>query len=123
MTYISLGSRTVIAAKDQTGLNAGNWTNAFTTSVMTMFPGQFECYHMVVTQVPAGTSGQIFIGARQWGFTFPDSGTEWDPVQPMLLNPGEEIYVLWATKATGTPVPMVTAWFRYDPAVPGNQGA
>ena len=120
MTYVSLGSRMVTAAPDQTGLNPGNWTNAFTQNVTGIFVSQVEVYHMVVTQVPAGAMGNIYIGARQYGFTFPNSGTEWDPAQPMLLGIGEELDVFWNIPASGQPVPTVTAWFRYDPAVPGN---
>ena len=113
----------VTAAKDVTGRNPGNWTNAFTASALGFFIQQFECYHMVVTNVPAGAMGQVYINASQWGFTFPNSGTEWDPAQPMILNSGMELDVFWNVAATGTPVPIVTAWFRYDPSVPGNQTA
>jgi hypothetical protein len=120
MTYISLGPRRTVAAADMTGLNPGNWTNAFSPAVLGFFVNQYECYHIVCTQVPADAMGQLFLGAYQWGFTFPVTGTEWDPAQPMLLNPGVELDVFWNFPASGTP-PLVTAWFRYDPAVPGNQ--
>lgn len=121
MTYIGLGPRLATAAKDSTGLNTGNWTNAFTAQVLGFFINQFECYHMVVTNVPAGAAGTVYLGSRQWGFTFPNSGSEWDPSQPMLINPGTELDIFWNVAATGKPVPLVTAWFRYDPSVPGNQ--
>ena len=35
---------------------------------------QYECYHIVVTNVPAGASGQVYINATQYGFTFPGGG-------------------------------------------------
>ena len=121
MSYIGLGPRMTTAAKDQTGRNTGNLTNAFTAGILGFFVQQYECYHMVVTNVPAGANGQVYVNASQWGFTFPNSGTEWDPSQPMLLNSGMELDVLWNTSATN-PVsrPIVTAWFRYDPSIPGN---
>ena len=120
MTYIGLGPRTVTAAKDNTGRNTGNWTNAFTAQSLGFFVSQYECYHMIVNSVPAGAQGSLFLGANAYGFTFPNAGTEGDPAQPMLLNPGTDLNVFWNVAATGTPVPVVTAWFRYDPAVPGN---
>jgi hypothetical protein len=122
MTYIGLGPRMVTAAKDLTGRNTGSLTTAFTAQVLGFFVNQYECYHMVVTNVPGGAQGQVYVNASQWGFTFPNSGTEWDPAQPMILNSGMELDVFWNISAAGTPtLPIVTAWFRYDPQVPGNQ--
>ena len=121
MSYIGLGPRMTTAAKDQTGRNTGNLTNAFTAGILGFHVSQYECYHMVVSNVPAGAQGQVYVNASQWGFTFPNSGTEWDPAQPMILNSGMELDILWNTSASGPPsLPIVTAWFRYDPAVPGN---
>ena len=124
MSYIGLGPRMTTAAKDQTGRNTGNLTNAFTAGVLGFFVQQYECYHMVVTNVPAGSSGQVYVNASQWGFTFPNSGTEWDPSQPMLLNSGMELDILWNISATNpASLPIVTAWFRYDPSISGNNTA
>ena len=121
MSYIGLGPRRVTAAQDQTGRNTGNLTNAFTAGVLGFFVQQYECYHMVVTNVPAGSSGQVYVNASQWGFTFPNSGTEWDPSQPMILNSGMELDILWNLSATNpASLPIVTAWFRYDPSIQGN---
>jgi hypothetical protein len=121
MSYIGLGPRMTTAAKDQTGRNTGNLTSAFTAQVLGFHVSQYECYHMVVTAVPPGTSGQVYVNASQWGFTFPDTGTEWDPSQPMLLNTGMELDIFWNVSATAPiSLPIVTAWFRYDPSIPGN---
>ena len=120
MTYIGLGPRQVAAVPDLTGLNPGNLTTSFTAQALGFFVSQFECYHMVVTDVPSGAAGTVWLGARQYGFTFPNSGTEWDPSQPMLINPGTDLNILWSVAASSSPVPLTTAWFRYDPAVPGN---
>lgn len=122
MTYIGLGPRMVTASKDLTGRNTGNLTNAFTAQVLGFFVYQYECYHMVVTNVPAGASGQVYTNALLYGFTFPQSGSEWDPQQPMLLNSGVELDILWTTSATNPPsFPICTAWFRYDDSLPANK--
>lgn len=121
MTYIGLGPRMTTAAVDQTGRNTGNLTNAFTAQILGFFVSQYECYHMVISNVPSGSTGQVYVNASQWGFTYPELGTEWDPSQPMILNSGMEIDILWNISATTPPsLPIVTAWFRYDPDVPGN---
>jgi hypothetical protein len=103
MTYIGLGPRQATAAGDATGLNTGNLTTAFTASLLGFYINQFECYHIVVTNVPSGGQGTVWIGARQYGFTFPSTGSEWDPSQPMLLNPGTDLNIFWnLTANSGT---------------------
>lgn len=120
MAYAPLGPRgPFLAAADTTGSNAGNWTTAVTSDLLGIHVPVFECYHMVVDQVPAGASARITIGVKPWGFTSPDAGSEWDPNQPMLLTPGQDIYFYWSAAASGTP-PRVTLWFRYDAAMWGG---
>jgi len=119
--YLPLGSALPLAATlDNTGFNSGNWTNAFTADKINIKIGNFECYHMVVSQVPAGAAAVIRIGTRPYSFTQPFGGSEWDPQQPMLLQPGQDVYFLWDVAVTVLPAPLVTMYFRYDPALPGN---
>jgi hypothetical protein len=120
VSYLPLPESVTVAAADQTGKNAGNLTNAFTVDKLPRGPSWFEAYHGVVTTVPAGAQAQIMIGSKLYGFTFPFGGSEWDPQQPMLLSAGQEVYFLWNTPASGLVLPVLTLWFRYDPALPGN---
>lgn len=122
MSYIGLGSRgPVISALDTTGFNRGNYTTALTPAVFNINVATFEIYHMVVTNVPIGTSAQIMINLKPWGFVNPLQGSEWNPPQPMLLNPADELDFLWSSVASGQ-APQVTVWLRFDPAVqPGGQ--
>ena len=113
MPYIDLGPRKVIASADQTGLNPGNLTCAFPNNILNVTEPFFEMYHIVVNSVPAGANATIFRNSQQWGFTYPVSGSEWDPTQPMLLRPGDEVDFCWSV-STGAPV--VTIWLRFDPA-------
>lgn len=119
MAYIGLGPRYLIASADTTGFNAGNYTNAFSPAILASNVPYFEIHHMIVQQVPIGASAQIIINGRSWGFTLPNGGSEWDPAQPLLLTPGDELDFLWSIAATGT-APLVTVWLRYDPAIPAN---
>lgn len=120
MSYIGLGPRFLIAASDTTGLNRGNYTNAFTPSVISSNVPYFEIYHMVVENVPVGNSAQIVINGKSFGFTQPFTGSEWDPSQPISLNPGDEIDFLWNVANTVSQKPQVTIWLRYDPGIPAN---
>lgn len=118
MSYLPLTQVTTTAALDATGKNTGNLTNSFSTELPRC--AWYECYHMVVTNVPPGASANVNIGGKLWGFTYPLGGSEWDPSQPMLLQDGQEVYFLWSVLATVTPLPVVTMWLRYDPSLPGN---
>ena len=126
-TYLGLKPVEVIAAADQTGLNTGNWTCAFTTSVLgDLKVPYFELYHATVRGVPGGASATIQLARYVWGFVAPGvgggaeyhlGGSGW------LLTPSLEFYVLWNAAAAGTPVPVFTAWFRYDIDIPANRAA
>jgi hypothetical protein len=121
LSYLPLPTPTTTAALDQTGKNTGNLTNAFTASQLPSGVAWYECFHMVVTEVPPGGQATIMIGSKLWGFTFPLGGSEWDPSQPMLLQLGQEVYFLWNTPAADpASLPVVTMWLRYDPTLPGN---
>jgi len=113
--YVGLGSRPLLATADDTGLNPGNWTNHYTGKVIAVNVPQFEVYHMVVTQAMPGTQAVIYAGPDQYSFVMPVGGSEWDPSQPLLLNPSQELVFAWNTPATGTP-PKTTLWLRYDAA-------
>lgn len=117
MSYITLGSREVIAAADSTGLNEGNWTNAFPLATLGAKVAYYEVYSMVVTNVPANGSIVAYVNNRRRTSAKLFGNAEWDPSQPILMTPDDELYLCWTfAAATGTP-PDATVWMRYDPAV------
>jgi hypothetical protein len=117
VSYIGLGSRGPnTAATDTTGLNTGNYTNSFTPAALATNVPYFEIYHMIVSNVPIGANAQIVVNNKSWGFTNPLIGSEWDPSQPLLMNPTDEIDFLWSIAASGQ-APLVTVWLRYDPVI------
>lgn len=122
MSYIPLGSRDADAALDDTGWNAGNLTAKFPAEILNMKMPFFELYHMALTDVPSNTTVRVYQGSRLYTVAQLDTIGDWDPAQPMMLAPGTEVYVLFDVLSTVTPVPKVTAWFRYDPMLPNNAG-
>lgn len=123
MSYIGLGSRDLIAAADTTGLNTGNWTNAFSTAVLTSKVAYYEVYSIVATNVPALATVIAYVGSRRRSSAVLAGNSEWDPNQPILMTPSDELYLCWNLAASGTP-PDVTVWMRYDPAIqPAGRGS
>lgn len=117
MSYIGLGSRGPYAAiADTTGMNIGNYTNAFTPDIISCNVPYFEIYHMVVTNVPVGARASLLVNNKPFGFTYPLFGSEWNPPQPLLMNPTDELDFLWSIAASGQ-APQVTLWLRYDPDI------
>jgi hypothetical protein len=76
---------------------------------------------MIVNTVPIGFAATIAIDNKAFSFTYPLTGSEWDPSQPMLLIPSNELDLLWNIPTSNTTVPVVTAWFRFDTSIPANQ--
>lgn len=122
MSYVGLGSKVTTAKADPTGLNTGNWTNAFDVGVLGAKVPHYECHHISLTAVPSGATVIVYIGSRIWSSVLLAGNAEWDPAQPMLLTSTDEVYFAWNRAATGTP-PIATMWLRYDPAlVPATIG-
>jgi hypothetical protein len=121
-TYVDLGTPGPnTAGPDQTGRNTGNLTNQLTSSFINITIAVFECYHMVVSNVPLGAAAVIMRNGRQYSFTQPFTGSEWDPSQPMGLFAGDEIDFLWNVPSATRPLPIVTAFFRYDSSLAVNK--
>jgi hypothetical protein len=121
MTYLSLGPiGPIVAVKDTSTLNAGNLTAALTQDVIAKKVSTFELYHVAITDVPSDTTLTLYVGQHVWSVAQLSTIGDWDPSQPMLLHPGDDVWFCF-NKADGTtPVPKVTAWFRYDSAFPNN---
>lgn len=121
-SYVDLGTPGPnTAGPDRTGRNTGNLTNQLTSSFINIYIAVFECYHMTVSNVPLGAAAVILRNSRQYSFTQPFTGSEWDPAQPMGLFAGDELAFLWNVASSSTPLPVVTAFFRYDASLPQNR--
>lgn len=117
--YMPLGARPATAVADTTDLNTGNWTATLTPDVINVTVPVFEMYHMYI-QAPTLNAGEQSNARVRWNQYFWDATlvaqlNSWDPSQPMLLIPGDEISVLFNVPISSTPAPMITCYFRYEP--------
>jgi hypothetical protein len=119
-SYLGGGAQ-LAAATDTTGFNTGNLTTVIdmVTCGFGRTPAEAEIYHMVVDQVLPGASAKIMWNtSKLHGFTQPFTGSEWWGIIPM--RPSDQLTFLWSLASTVTPVPLLTAWWRYDPSLPSN---
>lgn len=116
MSYATLGSRYQESENDATGLNTGNFTTAFTAADLGVKVPEFEVARGIVQDILPGATAVVTIGVRGVSYTrIGAAGAEWDPVQPPILRPGQDLYFLWSTPySAGTKPPRVTVWLRYD---------
>jgi len=114
-SYRGLGNRRVTSVLDTTGNNSGNWTTILDAATLAITKAQFELYKAVVSNVTAGGAATCYLDDAQWSYVAPAAGgSEWDPSQPLLINPGQALYFYWNLPADSTPAPQLTAFFRYD---------
>lgn len=114
MAMVTLGPRgPITGVADSTGFNKGNWTIAFTPAILQVNVPQFEVYKMVVAGA-ANTTFNVFVEAKQWDVGIYGQQNSWDPMQPLIMRPGETLYFMYSDPVTdGTP-PTCTVWVRYD---------
>jgi hypothetical protein len=118
MSYVPLGARPVVAIPDTTGLNPGNWTARVGHELIQATVPVFELYHLYLTAptLPGtATRATVLLNLHSWDVTLLGQANSWDPSQPMLLQPGDDLHVMFNVPTTTNPPPQVTAWFRYQP--------
>ena len=124
MTYTTLGTRGPVTGKlDTSGHNPGNWTVAFTPDVLAVTVSQFEVYKMVVRGA-LNTTFNVWVDSWQWDVGVYGTLNSWDPMQPLIMRPGQSLYFAYSDPVTDNTPPVATIWLRYDaetaaPAVSG----
>jgi hypothetical protein len=117
MAYRGLGARTASGAKDTTGVNPGNWTVQFGPQQLAITQVEFECYKLVVKGAAATATFDVYVDTYQWDTSVYAVHNSWDPVQPLLMRAGQSLFFYYSTASTDGNKPIITAWFRYDPAL------
>lgn len=117
MPYMTLGPRPVVATPDTSGDNPGNWTAVVDQSVISSTVPVMELYHMYLESpqlVGTPTTARVRLNASLWDATLIGQLNSWDPSQPMLLTPGDTVYVEFNVPISTTPAPLVVCWFRFQ---------
>jgi|ERR1700683_2117687 hypothetical protein len=114
MTLVTLGSRgPVTGAADTTTKNPGNWTIAFTPDIINVNVPQFEIYKMIVKGAQS-TTFSVYVDNFLWDVGVYGTLNSWDPVQPLIMRPGQGLYFAYSDPTSdGTP-PVATIWVRYN---------
>ena len=117
MSSVPLGPRPVVAAADTTGRNTGNYTAVFDGQIMGIQNPVFEMYHLFLT-APAlsgqSTIADVALNGYFWDTTLIGQRNSWDPSQPLLMTPGDTLYIFFNFPTSNATKPTATAWFRYS---------
>lgn len=115
MSYVPLGSRTAAGALDSTGLDPGSYSNFFGPAQLGVNQDYFEVYSMSVTGLTTLATVTVYVNGQVRSTALLFGNSEWDPNQPILLIPGDQLTLAWDF-GTGA-APTATVWLRYDPAI------
>lgn len=121
--YLPIGPRAQTATADTTEQNPGKYTNHWQAPDLDVDIPFFEVHHIVIENANVLDSVTFKIGSNSYTVAVAGFGgvMEWDPVNPMLLRPGDEVYAFWTTASSVTPAPKVTLWLRFDSELDANQ--
>ena len=114
MPYIPLGSRLAPGAADTTGLNGGRFTCYFPPAALNVTVPFYEVYYMTVTGLAVVATVIVYVSGKVRSTAKLLGNSDWDPNQPILLIPGDDLALAWDF-GTGE-APTATIWLRYDPA-------
>ena len=117
MTYVGLGYRVAKGQADTTGNNPGHWTVTFDPQTINVNVPHFELYKLIVKGAAATATFDVFVDIGQWDTSVYAVHNSWDPTQVLLLNPGNTVLFYYSTSSGDGNQPIITAWFRYDPAL------
>jgi hypothetical protein len=117
MAYIPLGARPATGVPDTTGQNTGNWTCTLDHSMIGVSQPVFELYHLYIeSPALAGqfTTAKVLLNVYKWDVTLIGQANSWDPSQPLLMTPGDDLHVIFNVPTSTTPPPTIVGWFRYQ---------
>lgn len=122
-TYIGTPPVPKTAAADQTGKNPGNYSAVFQPSDFRVNVPYFEIPRIVITGGVILSTFTIYLATQLWDTAVIGFGgiTVWSARNPMLINPGNEVWILFAIATSGNTAPAVTIWPRYDLDIPANK--
>lgn len=112
-SYQTLGFRNGVGQPDNTGNNPGNWTVTFAPQDLNVYLPYFEIYKIVIHGA-AGSTFDVYVDIAQWDTSVRGDINSWDPVQPLVMSPGQYLYFYWSYSTINTSPPEATIWLRFD---------
>lgn len=121
MPYRTLGARSATGAADTTGNNSGNWTIAFTPSIIAVSVNipEFEVYKIILPKAAALTATfNVYIDANLWDTNVYAHQNSWEPAGGnLIMRAGETLYLYYSSLATDGNQPKATIWLRHEVAL------
>lgn len=93
--------------------NAGKWTVTFTPADIGVSLPVFECYHIVVTGGPPGSTFDVYVNNNLYDSVQPGNVNSWDPNNPMKLSNGDSVSFHWNVGTVGYQ-PTVWMYFQQE---------
>jgi hypothetical protein len=122
-TYRTLGPTLPLLAVPDQGLTpyqiAGNWTVTADQQSINSHVAQAEIHQINIQSGPVSSSVKIYINNRLWNTVAQGWWNTYDPVNPMYIRPGDQVFMYW--NSSNNPMPTVTFWMRYDIDLPENR--
>jgi hypothetical protein len=115
-SYGYLGRRgPVTGALDTTGLNPGNWTLAFTPSILNFTLTEILVYKIKVTGAPA-SSFSVYVDSDEWDANVYGTQNSWedDGGDILVIRNGQTLNLLFNDPVTDLTPPVGTCFIRYD---------
>lgn len=79
----------------QAQLSGGVWECVFNAADLGITLPSYECYRIVISNGPAGSTFNIYLNNQLWDSVFPGDNNSWDPNNQMPLGQGDNLTFVW----------------------------
>lgn len=79
----------------QAKLSGGVWVCSFHAADLNITLANYECYRIVISNGPAGSTFMINLNNQLWDAVFPGDSNSWDPNNPLPLEAGDSLTFTW----------------------------
>jgi hypothetical protein len=68
----------------------------------------------MVVKGAQGTTFNVFVDLFLWDVGIYGTLNSWDPVQPLIMRPGQYLYFCYSDPVSDNTPPVVTIWLRHE---------
>jgi hypothetical protein len=116
VSYAYLGKRgPVTGTADTSGLNAGNWTIAFTPAVLVSQVPELLVYKIQCSGA-LGATFNVYVENQLWDTNIFGTQNSWydDAGDSLVVRPGETLSLCYSDPVSDNTPPVATIYLRYD---------